>query len=97
MTSSKPTLQYLEPINPKKAGVLVVPAVRELRGKTIAFVNNGWSSFTKIGARMEVVLRERFAVAQMRTYRISASSGVPATLLDQIARECDAAVVGMAN
>jgi hypothetical protein len=97
MTSSKPTLEYLEPTNPKKSGVLVVPAVRELHGKTIAFLNNGWSSFTKIGARMEVVLRQRFGVAELRTYHISASSAVPAELLDRIVEECDAAVVGMAN
>ena len=97
MTSNAPTLEYLEPADPKKAKVLFVPAVRELQGKTIAFLNNGWSSFTKIGARMDQVLRERFGIAAFRTYPISASSAVPTELLDRIVRESDAAVVGMAN
>jgi hypothetical protein len=97
MTAHVPTLEYLDPTSPKNAKGLFVPAVRELRGKTIAFLDNGWSSFAKIGARLDEVLRERFGVAEMRTYPISAASAVPTDLLDRIVRECDAAVVGMAN
>lgn len=95
--SNRSTLEYLEPIVPRSKQGLVVPAVRELHGKSIAFVNNGWRSFTKIGAMMEATLREKFSISAFRTYAVSASSAAPAALLDQIVRENDAAVVGMAN
>jgi hypothetical protein len=97
MTSKTPTLEYLDPTHPRNAHSLVVPAVRDLRGKTLAFVDNGWSSFAKIGARMNDVLRERFGIADFRVYPISSSSAMAAGLLDLIVAECDAAVVGMAN
>ena len=91
------TLEYLDPTSPKGAALLMVPHVRDLKGKTIAFVDNGWSSFAKIGKRMEQVLRSRFGIADFLVYPFSASSAAPAELFDRIARECDAAVVGMAN
>jgi hypothetical protein len=97
MTTNASTLEYLEPTTPNNAKGLFVPAVRDLSGKTIAFLDNGWSSFARIGARMNDVLRERFGIAELRTYPISSSAAVPTDLLDRIVRECDAAVVGMAN
>lgn len=97
MTTKVPTLEYLDPTSPRNAADLFVPPVRDLGGKTIALLDNGWSSFTRIGTRMGQILRERFGIAEFRTYAIPASSAVPAELLDRVVRECDAAVVGMGN
>jgi hypothetical protein len=97
MMANGPTLEYLEPVYPPKTSTLVVPAIGELAGKTIAFLDNGWSSFAKIGARVHQVLRERYGVAAVRTHRIPASSAVPPELIDAVVAECDAAIVGMAN
>lgn len=97
MSDENSTLEYLDPTSPKGITSLMTTPIHELKGKTIAFVNNGWSSFTKIGVRMEQVFRQKFGVGDFRIYPFSASSAAPTELFDRIASECDAAVVGMAN
>ncbi|MCC6534955.1 MAG: hypothetical protein IT531_20600 [Burkholderiales bacterium] len=91
------TLQYLDPSSPNVERKLYVPAVSELRGKRIAFLNNGWASYTFIGERMEEALRARFGTEVMKTYPIPTSCAPPPGLLDTVVAEADAAVVGMAN
>lgn len=97
MSDAMNTLQYLNPTSPNLEKKLFVPAVGAIKGKRIAFVNNGWLSFTKIGARMAEVLKARHGIADMPSYHIL-SSGPPAPgLLDRVVDECDAAIVGLAN
>jgi hypothetical protein len=90
-------IEYLEPTNPKVRKELVVPQVGELAGKRIAFVNNGWACFTKIGVQVERGLSGHHRIAEMRTYDIPPSSAPAPGLLERIANECDAAIVGLAN
>lgn len=90
-------LEYLDPTCTRMGGDLIVPAVGSLEGKVIAFLNNGWSSFGKIGDRLQEVLTEKHGIREMRTYSIPSAMPPPAGLLDRVADECDAAVVGMAN
>lgn len=97
MTPGDTTIEYLDPVIPRKDGKLVVPAVRELRGKRIAYVENGWKSFVNMGERIEHTLTRDYGVASFRMFRISTSHAAPPALLDQIASEADAAIVGMAN
>jgi hypothetical protein len=97
MNASPAMLEYLEPTSPRHAPTLMVPVIGDLRGKTIAYVDNGWSSFGKIGVRVAQVLRDKYGIADFRIYPFSASSAMPAELPDRIAREADAAIVGMAN
>lgn len=97
MNATIETIEYLDPTCPRTGGDLVVPAVGTLQGKVIAFLNNGWSSFAKIGERMHGALKERHGISEMRTYAIPSAMPPAAGLLDRVAAECDAAVVGMAN
>lgn len=91
------TLEYLDPVvSPNDAG-LFVPAVANLNGKWIAFVDNGWKSFAKIGARLEQVFVQSYGIAGFRTYTIPTALAAPAPLLDSVVEECAAAIVGMAN
>lgn len=90
-------LEYLYPVSPNMDKKLFVPAVGELKGKTIGFLTNGWSSYNAMGARIEQVFRDRFGIREMRTYPIPTSCAPPKELLERVADECDAAVVGMAN
>jgi hypothetical protein len=90
-------IEYLDPTSHKASGDLSVPAISDLKDKVVGFLNNGWSSFGKIGAHMESVLLAKHGIREMRTYAIP-SAGPPAKgLLDRVAEECDVAVVGMAN
>jgi hypothetical protein len=91
------SIEYLDPRSPNVDRMLFVPAVSDLRGKRIAFLNNGWLSFTKIGKRMEAVLRDRFGIEIFATYAIPTSCAPQPGLLERVARETDAAIVGMAN
>ena len=90
-------IEYLDPMSPNTDKKLYVPAVGELKGKRIGFVTNGWSSYNAMGARIEAVFRERHGISDMRTYAIPTSCAPPEGLLEQVATECDAAIVGMAN
>jgi hypothetical protein len=96
-TQSKQMIEYLDPVSPNTDKKLFVPAVGELKGKTLGFLTNGWSSYNAMGARIEQVFRERFGIREMRTYAIPTSCAPPAGLLERVIDECDAAVVGMAN
>ena len=90
------TIEYLDPVSPNLDKKLFVPAVGELKDKTIAFVTNGWSSYNAMGEHIAKVFGERFGI-EMRTYAIPTSCAPEPGLLDRVAEECDAAVVGMAN
>lgn len=94
---SESMIEYLDPVSPNMDKKLFVPAVGELKGKTIGFLTNGWSSYNAMGARIEQVLSDRFGIREMRTYAIPTSCAPAEGLLERVADECDAAVVGMAN
>ena len=91
------TIEYLNPTSPALDRELYVPAIGELKGKWVAFVTNGWASFAKIGEHMERQLKEQHGIAGMRVYPVPTSPGPGPEVLDTIARECDAAIVGLAN
>lgn len=97
MNAATPMLEYLEPTMPKARQALLVPPIGALRGKRIAFVNNGWICFTKMGEHVGRALLARHGVASMPTYPIPPSAAPAPGLLDRIAAECDAAIVGLAN
>ena len=96
MQGASASMQYLDPSIPPKDGRLKVPTLEGLRGKRIAFVENGWKSFGKMGERLEVLLQP-LGIASFTTYRFSSSHIAPPRLMDQIAQENDAAILGMAN
>jgi len=96
-TKNQRTIEYLDPVSPNTDKKLFVPAVGDLKGKTIGFLTNGWASYNAMGARIEEVFRDRYGIKEMRTYSIPTSCAPPEGLLERVAQECDAAVVGMAN
>ncbi len=90
-------MQYLDPRNPNVGRKQFVPAVGDLKGKTLGFLNNGWISMTKIGRRIEGRLKSQYGVSQVIFYDVPRSMEPPPGLLDRVVRECQAAIVGMAN
>ena len=96
-TQNPRTIEYLDPVSPNVDKKLFVPAVGDLKGKTIGFLTNGWGSYNKMGERIEEVFRDRDGIKEMRTYSIPTSCAPPEGLLERVATECDAAIVGMAN
>lgn len=90
-------MRYLDPRSPNPSKGLAVPAVGKLDGKIVGYLNNGWMSLTKIGKRIEGPLKEKHGVSQVIYYDIPRSTAPPAGFLEQVARDCQAAIVGMAN
>ena len=97
MDTQSNMLEYLDPTTLKKKSPLIVPAISELKGKRIGFINNGWPCFTKMGIRLERELRGRYGVAAMLHHQVPPSSAPKPGLLAKIAADCDAAIVGLAN
>jgi hypothetical protein len=91
------TIEYLVPTGLRVKKKVLIPPVGSLKGKRIAFVNNGWTSFTKIGGYVAGELKDRYGVANVPTYQIPPSVAPNPKLLDRIAAESDAAIVGLAN
>lgn len=90
-------MQYLDPRSPNSKPTLRAPAVGTLAGKTVGFLNNGWASMAKIGRRIEGRLKSKYGAAQVVFYDVPRSMAPPDGLLDRVAAECQAAIVGMAN
>ena len=90
-------MQYLDPRSSNPAKQLTVPAVSGLKGKTLGYLNNGWTSMTKIGEHIADPLKARYGVSQVIYYDVPRSMAPPDGLLEKVARECEAAIVGMAN
>ena len=90
-------MQFFDPFCTSGGEQFHIAAVEALHGRKLAYVNNGWMSMTKIGKHIESQLKSRYGVAEIVYYDVPRSKGPPAGLLDQIERECDLAIVGMAN
>nr|WP_038207334.1 hypothetical protein [Xenophilus azovorans] len=90
-------IEYLDPVPRMGAGESVAAAATELQGKVVAFLDNGWSSFGKIGKRLGEVLVAQHGVREVRFYTIPAASPPPKGFLEGVAADCSAAVVGLAN
>ncbi len=91
------TIRILDPLVPRPPGKVVVAPVKRLDGLRIAFVNNGWTSFTTIGQHLRGNLLASYGVAEVRGYDIPPSHEPPAGLLEAIAADCHAAIVGIGN
>ena len=90
-------MQYLDPTHPKTPAKLVVPAAGALKGKTVGVLNNGWMSLARMSKRWDEVLKSRHGVAHVRYYDVPRSIAPEAGTLERVARECQAAIVGLAN
>jgi hypothetical protein len=90
-------IEYLDPVPRNGASESVAAVATELQGKVVAFLDNGWSSFGKIGKRLAEVLTAKHGAREVRFYAIPSASPPPRGFLERVASECSAAVVGLAN
>ncbi len=90
-------MRYLDPRGLRVGTDLEVPAVRDLAGRTLGFLNNGWTSFGKIGKRIERALKTDYGISLVNFYDIPRSTAPTPGLLERIAAECELVIAGMAN
>ena len=65
----------------------------DLRGRTIGFFSNNKPNAAVLLECLEEQLRERFDIVGRRYVKSVPSLAAEVTLLDEIARDCDAAVI----
>ena len=97
MNATDQMLEYLDPTIARTDKALLVPNIGQLKGKRIAFVNNGWTCFTKMGVDIGRELRDRFGVTAVKEFAIPPSAAPAPGLLAAIAADCNGAIVGLAN
>jgi hypothetical protein len=90
-------VQFLDPTSPNPRKALDARVLKELKGKRLAYLNNGWTSMTKIGLQIEAPLKTTYGVSEIVVFDVPRNTEPPGGLLDRVAREFDGAIVGMAN
>ncbi len=94
----KGTMKVFDPTSEAASAVEIAqPAARQLKGKTVAFVDNGWPSLGVVFARLEKHLREEHHIAGVNVYKIPISGPAPDALFEEAASKCQAAVVALGN
>ncbi|MFC1993710.1 hypothetical protein ACFLVI_00425 [Chloroflexota bacterium] len=92
------TIKILDPTYEVKETVEATrPVLDELKGKTIAFLSNGWPSLPAVFDTLEKSLRTEHGIAITLMRDIPLSEPAPDALLDEVVRGCDAAVVALGN
>lgn len=72
-------------------------SVSDLRGKAVAFLNNGWMAMGPMIDQMAKRLRGEHGVAKVIQEETPISSAASDELLDRVAKSADVAIVGLAT
>jgi len=92
-------MKYLDPTGAPAAlrRTPTTPKLGSLTGRTLAVVNNGWQSMSRIGERVAELVCGGDGVREVRFYAIPRNRAAEGGVLARIREECDAAIVGLAN
>ena len=84
-------------VNPTSGAAATVGSLRrvlaDLTGRTIGFFSNNKPNAAAVLERLEEQLRDRFAIVGRRYAKSVPSLAADGSLLDEIARDCDAVVI----
>jgi hypothetical protein len=73
------------------------PRLSTVDGRTIGIVNNSWRCMDVVAAELSELLTGEHGVSGIREEKISAAQVLPPDRLAEMARRCDAVVVGIGN
>lgn len=68
-----------------------------LEGRTVAILNNRWTSMDIIARALERHLKEEYGVKEVRHWDIPIARSADPRVFEEVLATCDAAVVGLAN
>ena len=75
-----------------------IPQIADLRGATVAILNNRWTSMNIIAEQIGVILKEQYGVAEVFEKFIPLASAAPQETFDEVKKRANlAVVVGLAN
>lgn len=74
-----------------------IPHIADLRGATVAILNNRWTSMNIIAEQIGIILKEQYGVAEVFQKLIPLASAAPQETFDEVHARAQLAVVGLAN
>lgn len=75
----------------------VQPTLDSLAGKTLAILNNGWTSMDAMAAHLTEALKRRYGVANVISFSVPVANPAAPAILAEAASRADFAAVGLAN
>ncbi len=74
-----------------------IPYISDLRGATVAILNNRWTSMNIIAEQIGIILKEQYGVAEVFEKLIPLASAAPQETFDEVEERAQFAIVGLAN
>lgn len=74
-----------------------LPKLPDLAGRTVAILNNGWTSMDRLADHLATALKNHYGVADIVHVPIPITSAADPAVLDRVAQQADFAIVGLAN
>ena len=74
-----------------------VPHIADLKGTTVAILNNRWTSMNIISEQIGIILKEQYGVAEVFEKLIPLASAAPQETFDEVEARAHMAIVGLAN
>ena len=74
-----------------------IPRMGDLRGATVAILNNRWTSMNIISEQIGIILKEQYGVADVFELLIPLASAAPQETFDEVEAKAQVAIVGLAN
>ena len=74
-----------------------VPHITDLKGATVAILNNRWTSMSIISEQIGIILKEQYGVSEVFEKLIPLASAAPKETFDEVESRAQLAIVGLAN
>ena len=74
-----------------------VPHISDLRGTTVAILNNRWTSMNIISEQIGILLKEQYGVTEVFEKLIPLASAAPQDTLAEVQAQAQGAIGGLAN
>ncbi|MBI2906587.1 MAG: hypothetical protein HYX92_02895 [Chloroflexi bacterium] len=90
--------QILDPTaEPEEEEIALAAPVGDLNGKVIGFIDNGWWSLNVALTRIQELLNQKYRPAEIIWRKKSGSQPAPDEIIEDLAKKCDLAIVGLGN
>ena len=74
-----------------------VPHITDLKGATVAILNNRWTSMNIISEHIGIILKEQYGVSEVFEKFIPLASAAPQETFDEVEERAHLVIVGLAN
>lgn len=91
-------LQILDPTaQADEEEIALAPAVGDLNGKVIGFLDNGWWSLKVALTELEKLLNEKYHPAEIVWRKKPGSQAAPEDIINELVAKCDMVICGLGN